>query len=75
MGDAACDFRGIENPTSIDFRSFNGFGVSVIDSLDTMALMGLKEEFQRGLSHAAKLNMSQSVSSSYNLILSLKMSI
>lgn len=29
--------------------SFNGWGVTVFDSLDTMILMGLHDEFARGL--------------------------
>ncbi|KZT41641.1 seven-hairpin glycosidase [Sistotremastrum suecicum HHB10207 ss-3] len=36
--------------------NFNGWGVSIIDSLDTMYLMGLTPQFKRGLLHVAAVN-------------------
>lgn len=36
--------------------SFNGWGVTAIDSLDTMLLMGLKPQAQRAIEHIAKLD-------------------
>ncbi|KAG9312664.1 glycoside hydrolase family 47 protein [Chiua virens] len=41
---------------SID--NFNGWGVTAVDSLDTMLLMGLKEEFARALPVIAQTNFS-----------------
>ncbi|KAG7093958.1 hypothetical protein E1B28_007591 [Marasmius oreades] len=35
--------------------NFNGWGVSMIDSLDTMLLMGLKEEYSRALYEVEKM--------------------
>ncbi|KIL65318.1 glycoside hydrolase family 47 protein [Amanita muscaria Koide BX008] len=37
-------------------NKYNGWGVSLIDSLDTMWIMGLREEFNHSLSHVASLN-------------------
>ncbi|KAF8509918.1 glycoside hydrolase [Gautieria morchelliformis] len=37
-------------------RTFNGWGVTMVDSLDTMLLLGLEDEFQRAVSHVATLN-------------------
>ncbi|KIJ46884.1 glycoside hydrolase family 47 protein [Sphaerobolus stellatus SS14] len=37
-------------------QNFNGWGVSVVDSLDTMLLMGLDEEFRRGLKHVQSIS-------------------
>jgi hypothetical protein len=37
--------------------SYNGWGVSVVDALDTMLLMGLEEEFDRALVHTARINL------------------
>lgn len=39
--------------------SFNGWGVTLIDSLDTMYLMGLHGEFNRSISHVAKINLNK----------------
>ena len=36
-------------------HSFNGWGVSVIDSLDTIFLMKLDDEFDRGIELVEKL--------------------
>ena len=36
--------------------SFNGWGVTAIDSLDTMLLMGLEPQAQRVIEHIAKLD-------------------
>ncbi|TDL23978.1 seven-hairpin glycosidase [Rickenella mellea] len=38
-------------------NNFNGWGVSAIDSLDTMFLMGLHEEYERGVKIAKIMNM------------------
>lgn len=35
------------------FPSFNGWGLSIVDSLDTMWIMGLYEEFDAGLAVVA----------------------
>ena len=35
--------------------SFNGWGVTMVDSLDTMFLMGLHDEFQRGVKLAENM--------------------
>ncbi|KDQ09550.1 glycoside hydrolase family 47 protein [Botryobasidium botryosum FD-172 SS1] len=37
--------------------NFNGWGVTIIDSLDTMLLMGLTAEFDRGLAHVESLDI------------------
>ena len=37
-------------------NSFNGWGVTAIDSLDTMILMGLKPQAERVIEHIAKLD-------------------
>jgi len=37
-------------------NSFNGWGVTAIDSLDTMILMGLKPQAKRVIEHIAKLD-------------------
>ena len=43
---------------------YNGWGVSLVDSLDTMWIMGLREEFDRALGHVAGMNFTiRSVSS------------
>ena len=42
--------------------SFNGWGVSAIDSLDTMLLMGAREEFDRALHLVGQLNFAETVS-------------
>ncbi|TCD63846.1 hypothetical protein EIP91_004888 [Steccherinum ochraceum] len=36
--------------------NFNGWGVTVYDSMDTMILMGLTEEFDRALAHVSRTN-------------------
>jgi hypothetical protein len=38
----------------------NGWGLTVFDSLDTMLLMGLREEYERGLSIVKQANFSVS---------------
>ncbi|KAH7103528.1 seven-hairpin glycosidase [Auriculariales sp. MPI-PUGE-AT-0066] len=38
--------------------NFNGWGVSIVDSLDTMVLMGHKEELARAMEHVAAINIS-----------------
>ena len=45
----------------IDVASFNGWGVSAIDSLDTMFLMGLNDEFKRGVALAGSINFFEKV--------------
>ena len=39
--------------------SFNGWGVSLIDSLDTMLLMGLNNITDKTVSHVAALTFDQ----------------
>ncbi|EGO22334.1 glycoside hydrolase family 47 protein [Serpula lacrymans var. lacrymans S7.9] len=39
-------------------NNFNGWGVTAIDSLDTMLMMGLKDEYQRALSIVQQSNFS-----------------
>lgn len=46
--------------TSLQSR-FNGWGVTTVDSLDTMAIMGLEEELRRGLKHVERLNFHRHV--------------
>ena len=41
--------------------SFNGWGVTIIDSLDTMLIMGLSDEFRRGVAFAAKIDFFEKV--------------
>jgi len=36
-------------------RSFNGWGLTIVDSLDTMWLMGLYDEFDAGLAVVANV--------------------
>jgi hypothetical protein len=36
-------------------RSFNGWGVTIVDSLDTMWIMGLYEEFDAALAIVANI--------------------
>ncbi|KAF8522523.1 glycoside hydrolase, partial [Gautieria morchelliformis] len=36
-------------------QNFNGWGVSVVDAMDTMLLMGLKFEFERAIEHVATM--------------------
>ncbi|KAF8840808.1 glycoside hydrolase family 47 protein [Paxillus ammoniavirescens] len=49
------ELRPISN-TSID--NFNGWGVTVVDSLDTMLLMGLEEEYERAIPLIKSTNFS-----------------
>jgi len=37
------------NTVIVNYRSFNGWGVTAFDALDTMLLMDLKDEYQRAL--------------------------
>jgi hypothetical protein len=37
--------------------SFNGWGVSAVDSLDTMIVMGLNDEVDRVLAHIGQLRL------------------
>ncbi len=46
---------------SIDASSFNGWGVTMYDALDTMILMGLDAEFARALPHIQNANFNMSV--------------
>jgi Glycosyl hydrolase family 47 len=39
-------------------HSFNGWGLSIVDSLDTMWLMGLYEHFDGGLAAIANVTFS-----------------
>lgn len=41
-----------------DLRSFNGWGVTMVDALDTMYLMGLHDEFERGIKLVEKMSFS-----------------
>ncbi|KIO15590.1 glycoside hydrolase family 47 protein, partial [Tulasnella calospora MUT 4182] len=47
------EIKPISNDTS---DQFNGWGVTALDSLDTMIIMGLDEELQRALKHLEKLD-------------------
>jgi len=38
-------------------NNFNGWGVSIIDSIDTMVLMGLNDEYNKAVEFAAALNI------------------
>lgn len=40
--------------------SFNGWGVSIVDSLDTLLLLGLGPQFERAMDHINALNFTQS---------------
>ncbi|KAG9037107.1 hypothetical protein FS837_001501, partial [Tulasnella sp. UAMH 9824] len=40
-------------------NNFNGWGVSIIDSMDTILLMELKPEYKRALEHVTKLRFSR----------------
>ncbi|KAI0046482.1 glycoside hydrolase family 47 protein [Auriscalpium vulgare] len=44
--------------TNMSIDSFNGWGVSIYDSLDTMLLMNLTEEFDRAMVTVAQANFS-----------------
>jgi mannosyl-oligosaccharide alpha-1,2-mannosidase len=39
--------------------SFNGWGVSIVDALDTLLLMDLRPQFTRAMEHVAAMNFSQ----------------
>ncbi|KAG8934482.1 hypothetical protein FRC02_009829 [Tulasnella sp. 418] len=41
-------------------NSYNGWGVSIVDSLDTMILMGLEPQYTRALRHVERMKMNQS---------------
>lgn len=43
------------------YHRFNGWGVTVVDSLDTMWLMGLKEEFELGVTMVANTTFASKV--------------
>ena len=43
----------------LTFCRFNGWGVSLIDSLDTMWIMGLHDEFDQAMEHVSKMNFTQ----------------
>jgi mannosyl-oligosaccharide alpha-1,2-mannosidase len=48
-------------PMSGGFKNpFNGWGATLIDSLDTMWIMGLKDEFEEALTMVAKVNFKTS---------------
>jgi acyl carrier protein len=40
--------------------SFNGWGLTAFDSLDTMLIMGLEDEYQKGLDVVKQANLSVS---------------
>ncbi|CCA71679.1 related to alpha-mannosidase [Serendipita indica DSM 11827] len=40
-------------------NNLNGWGLTIVDSLDTMLLMGFDKEFERGVEFVEKLNMSK----------------
>lgn len=50
------EVRPVTNETN---DSWNGWGVTMIDALDTMALMGLTEELARARAHVATLTFDQ----------------
>ncbi|KZS96517.1 seven-hairpin glycosidase [Sistotremastrum niveocremeum HHB9708] len=41
-------------------NNFNGWGVSIVDSLDTLLLLGLGPQFDRAMDHVNALNFTQS---------------
>ncbi|KAG8962485.1 hypothetical protein FRC05_005330 [Tulasnella sp. 425] len=43
--------------TGVD--NYNGWGVSVVDSIDTMLLMGCTEEYERAVSHVAQVDLTK----------------
>eukprot|EP01079_Euglenida_sp_SAG-EU17-18_P005832 gene5832-1039_t len=45
--------------------SWGGFGITLVDSLDTLILMGMQEEFQQALSHVARINYNVDVRVSF----------
>lgn len=45
---------------TIPVTSFNGWGLTAFDSLDTMLIMGLEEEYQKGLGVVRQANFSVS---------------
>ncbi|KAG9026518.1 hypothetical protein FRB95_008744 [Tulasnella sp. JGI-2019a] len=47
----------LEPLTSTSKDNFNGWGVSALDSLDTMLIMGLEDEFDRALEHLKDLDI------------------
>ncbi|KAG9008321.1 hypothetical protein FRB90_008984 [Tulasnella sp. 427] len=49
------EIKPISNDTS---DQFNGWGVTALDSLDTMVIMGLEDELKRAIKHAEKLEFS-----------------
>lgn len=44
----------MEREFALKSTSFNGWGVSIFDSLDTMLLMDLDDEFRRAVSHVER---------------------
>lgn len=44
------------------FGSFNGWGVSALDSLDTMIIMGLEDEYERAMRHLKAVDIPNHVS-------------
>lgn len=45
-------------PSWLNVSSFNGWGVSIIDSLDTMYIMGLHDEFNRAVAFVEQSDFS-----------------
>ncbi|EJD49376.1 seven-hairpin glycosidase [Auricularia subglabra TFB-10046 SS5] len=46
--------------SNVAVDNFNGWGVSIVDSIDTMVLMGLKNEYEHALAFVARLNLTES---------------
>ena len=49
--------------TNKSITNFNGWGVTIVDSMSTMLLMGLKDEFKRATAHVAKIPIKNHVRS------------
>lgn len=57
---AFCSFF-VVSCVDLPFFRFNGWGVSLIDSLDTMWIMGLHDEFGQAMEHVSKMNFTMSL--------------
>lgn len=47
------------------YDSLNGWGLTIVDSLDTMLLMGLDEEFERAMEFVKNIDYTQKVMDSH----------
>jgi mannosyl-oligosaccharide alpha-1,2-mannosidase len=51
------ELKPLSNATN---NPFNGWGATLVDALDTMWIMGLKEEFENAVKHVAKIDFTTS---------------